>query len=254
MAKRLILLLIILFSGLAALFLSIQRGSRNILTDPYKVIPADVSVLIETVNFPGLLNSVSENNSLFKEITGIKEFEKFGEKFKFLRTIINNSEITKTIENHKTLVSFHKVDSQNLVPLMVITVPKFVRFSHIREYLTPFKDLHINVLRKGKDRFLEIVRGNPEREKFYLSFVSGLVLCSKSVALIEKAILQSKSGSGLRDVPGLSRLLASVGKNEDRIFFIFSNLKDAITEIIKSPGIAGKITNLAQVAEGVIII
>jgi len=253
-AKRLILLLIILFSGLAALFLSIQRGSRNILTDPYKAIPADVSVLIETVNFPGLLNSVSENNSLFKEITGIKEFEKFGEKFNFLRAIINNSEITKTIENHKTLVSFHKVDSQNLVPLMVITVPKFVRFSHIREYLTPFKDLHINVLRKGKDRFLEIVRENPEREKFYLSFVSGLVLCSKSVALIEEAILRSKSGSDLRDDTGLSRLLASVGKNEDRIFFIFNNLKDAIKEIIKSPGIAGKITNLAQGAEGVIII
>jgi len=253
-SRKLILLLVFLFSGLTVLFYFIQRGSRNILTDPYKVIPADASVLIESVNLPGLLNSISENNSLFKEISEIREFEKFGERFNFLRTVLNSSEILKTIENQKTLISFHKIDSLNFVPLFVFTVPKFVRFTHIKEYLAPVKGLQINILREGNNRFMEVVRSNSEKEKFYLCFVSGLILCSKSAGLIGRAIQQSNSGSGLQSLPGLSRILTFAGKSEDRIFIIFSNLKDVAEDIIKSSDTVEKIVNLAQSAEGVIII
>ncbi len=251
MSKKIIAVLFSLVAGIFVLLIRIQQSRQNILTDPYKVIPEDAPFFIETESLPVLLNSVTENNGLFREVINIKGLENFAGKFNSLQAFMNKNEVTETFEGRKAIISFHYTGKDKLSSLLSITVPEKFRSRDIEWLLKTLPDVSIS---KTKEK-IEILKvypvGKSVNDTLYLSYVPGLVLSGFSRELIERAIEQKNLDTDIRMAPGLSKIISASGKKEHKFFIIFRNTERLVSLITgqKESNFSGIFTKLAGSAE-----
>lgn len=251
--KGSIILLIILISGLAVLIWFINRGSRNIFSDPYKVIPADASMVIESVDLPELMNTLTEGNGLFREITSVPEMDRFKKKLKYLADLLTRKECEKIFGNNISLISFHADNKGEMVPLLSMNVPPEIRLRHIREIINSTVKGNVSEEKRGTARIIRIAYESVNKnDTVYVAFLSGLLMCSPSEALISNAIRQKDLENDIRALPGFSRIMAASGKKEDKIYIVFKNISPVIRSLTggRAPALSEKISRLAGSAEG----
>lgn len=231
MARRIVILTIVLLAGLVTLFVYIYKGHRNMLADPFEVVPAGAPFLIETGSLPALFNAVAENNQLFRELVKTGGMEKFTAGFNAVRAFLNRPEVTGTIENRKALVSFHYNRDGKLAPLLILTLPPDAGFREVESLLRSKDELVVTRL-KGTGRKMKIwpARGSL-KDTVYLAWSPGLIICSPSEDLIAMAEDAAAGGMNIRQAKGMDRLIATAGKEGDRIYVIFSNM-GRLSEII----------------------
>lgn len=257
MTKKVAFLVFILFSGLAVLFYVIQQGSRNLLTDPYKLIPADALFFIESSNLPGLLNSVAENNGLFKEFAKIEGVDNFAAKFNLLRNFFNRNDIMAAIENQKSILSFHSDVDKKLKPLLVLTVPENVGSRNIKEFFSPAGVAITDKSRHGAYIINVLTLGDSiNRQVIYYSFIFGAVVCSTSREVLLKAINHKEKKEDIRILPGLAKIISMATNREDKLFIVFGNLYNIAEKAggIRSAELAERLSSFAECAEGDIFI
>lgn len=90
--KNYIILLILLVSGLAFLVYILQREKGNVIINPYKAVPPDASLILETSDLPGFMNTLSGGKGLFQELATVKELNRYNKKVKFLADLLNRKE------------------------------------------------------------------------------------------------------------------------------------------------------------------
>jgi hypothetical protein len=97
---------------------------------------------------------------------------------------------------------------------------------------------------------------NGQTDTVFVMINSGLLICSTSEKLIKKSVFQNIPGTDIRNTAGFLRILLSSGKNEDKIFVVFGNLKNTARRIFAKGGssTAEKITKLGGSAGGDIFI
>jgi len=220
-----IISVIILFIGLAILGYYIQQGRKRLLTDPFKAISPAASVIIETVDLKSFLNSLTTGKGLFGELANIKEFENFNVKLRFLADQLNKPGYKELLEGGTALISFYPSEKGKLDAQLAVNIPADIRFRHLKEILHSSGINNINESKSGGNTFLWVpYEVNNQRDTLYVSVVSGLMVCSTSKAAAEEAVIQMTRGDDIRVMPGFARVHMASGKNEDKIFVIFSNL------------------------------
>jgi hypothetical protein len=242
----------ILISGVAAMLFFFQQGKRNLLADPYKAIPGDACFILESDDLPVFLNNLTEESNLFKELSNINELRSFYSRLKFLSELINRKEYVNLFEQKTSLISFHLTEKGRLVPLLAMSVPPETTLRNIRGILT--STLTGNIIEKKKEdaRIFEI--SYPlmnSSDTVYLAFDSGIIICSPSEVLVDKAVMQEKLKTDIRTLPGFSRIMAASGKKIDKIYLVFSNVAKLIRSATasRSQGLAGLVSKLAGSAE-----
>ena len=248
-----IIILLILISGVVALLFFFQQERENILADPYKAIPPDACFVLESVDLPSFLNNLTEESSLFKELSNINELDTFNRKLKFLSGLINRKEYSNLFEQNISLISFHLTENRKLIPLLVMSVPPGTTMRSIRGLITSTIAGSITEKKNSNFRIFEI--SYPfikSRDTVYLTFDSGLIICSPSEELINKAFVQKKSKTDIRTLPGFSRIMAASGKKNDKVFLIFGNISKIIGFVTAGKGqnLANMVSKLARNAEG----
>jgi hypothetical protein len=248
-----IIILLILISGIAALLLLFHQGRKNILTDPYKSIPVDACFILESVDLPSFLNSLTEESSLFKELSNVNELSLFNHKLKFLSGLINRKEYNMLFERSTSLISFHLTEKGKLIPLLAMNVPSDFRFRHIRSLISSTITGNVTEKKNRSERISEISYPfMSSSDTVYITFDSGLLICSSSEVLINKAVKQKKLKSDIRDLPGFSRVIAASGKRINKVFLVFSNISKIIRSAAagKGQGLADLVSRLGGSAEG----
>jgi hypothetical protein len=254
MGRKIILFLIVLLVailGLLGYFL--QQGRTKMLTDPWKALPADAAIVIETVDLQSFISTLSSGKGIFGEAFRVSEFRDIGAKIKFLAGHLGKPAYKKLLSGNGALISFHPSPGGKLRPLLSMAIPGDIRSRQLKETLraagmtsTGEKPFRSNVLFS-----LPFANGN-RKDTAWVSEVPGLLLCSSSEALIESAILQAGSENDIRNTPGFARVLQASGKNADRIFLLFGNLKSSLKPLFTNMSgfLAEKISKLAGCAEG----
>lgn len=248
-----IIILLILISGIAALLLLFHQGRKNILTDPYKAIPVDACFILESVDLPSLLNSLTDESSLFKELSNVNELSIFNRKLKFLSGLINRKEYSILFERSTSLISFHLTEKGKLIPLLAMSVPPDFRLRHIRRLISSTITGIVTEKKNRSERIFEISYPfMSSSDTVYITFDSGLLICSPSEVLINKAVKQKKLKSDIRDLPGFLKVMAASGKRINKVFLVFSNISKIIGSAAagKAQGLAGSVSRLAGCAEG----
>jgi hypothetical protein len=252
-----IILVILLVSALAIMGYFLQQGRRSLFTDPYKAISPEACIVIETVDLQSFMNSLSTGKGLFGEAGKVREFDSFYRKLKFLTDQINKASFKKLFTDGKAIISFFPTKEGKLNPLLSMTLPVEIRNRQIKEILrsSGIKEMIENKL-KGSSVLKIPFSVNRLNDTVYLSLKSGLMLCSSSEGLIEKARVQMDRGNDIRNLPGFSRVLLASGKNENKIFVVFTNLPQLIKAVLGSAEqeLAEKVTKLAGTAGGDIYI
>ena len=252
-----IILPVLLISGLAILGYFLQQGRKSLLTDPYKTISSGACIVIETIDLQSFMNSLTTGKGLFGEVGKIKEFESFNRKLKYLADQLNKAGFKKLFIDGAAIISFYQDKEGKLQSLLSMTVPGEIRYRQIKEVLhsAGIKDMIESKLPGGS--VLKIPYNvNSINDTAYISLISGLLLCSSSEELVEEARIQVSRETDVRNLPGFSRVLLTSGKNEDKIFVVFANLRKLLKSVLGRDihGMADKIAKLAGTAGGDIYI
>jgi hypothetical protein len=255
--KSFIILIFILVSGLAALVWSIQKGSRNIITDPYSIIPGNAALIIESVDLPGLLGRITEENDIFPELVTVTETGIFTKKVLYLRDFLNRKEIAPFFERNKSVISFQNNGYGKLVPLLSMNVPPQTGYRSIMEALRHAAGPGLYDEKLGKTRIIVIPYNTDKiNDTLYVTFSSGLLVCSPSKLIIEKVVKKTEMADDIRKAPGFSRIMGAAGKREDKVFIIFSNFSELLRSVgsVKRGDLSRNFSRLAGSAEGDVFI
>jgi hypothetical protein len=255
--KGSVILLFVLIGSLATLLWFIQRGSRNIITDPYTVIPGNAAFIIESVDLPGLLGSVTEENDIFRELSDIAEARIFTKKIVFLRDFINRKELAALFERNKSIISFQDDGTGKIVPLMSMNLPPHTTYRNVHEALKSATGIELAEEKSGKTRITVIpYKLIEEKDTLFVAFSSGLLIATPSERVLEKALLKRDPASDIRNAAAFSRIMSAAGKREDKLFIIFSNFSEIIRSVTgeKNKGLSDEFSRLAGSAEGDVFI
>ncbi len=243
MGKRsAVISVIILISGLAVLGYFLQQGRKSLLTDPYKSVAPTAAIVIESIDIKSFINSITTGQGIFGELAKIGEFENFNRKLKFLADQLNKQPYQDFLDGSRAVISFHPSDSGKFRTLLTLAVKSDIRLRQIREAMKTAGILTFNdtILSGIKAFYLPYKSGN-KNDTLFVSNNSGLLLFATSQGLIEKAIKQTGSDKDVRNLPGFARVLQSSGKNEDKIFIVFSNLSGLLGHAFRdNPGISAE--------------
>lgn len=253
MGRRIALFsIIILVSGLAILGYFLQQGRKVLLTDPYKAIPATTSIIIESPDLQSFISNLTADRGLSGELSKVKEFSAFNSGLKYLDGQLKKSSYSRLINGTPALIAFIFSEGK-LQPLLSTAVSGEIRLKQLKEIL---QDSGIKTIDE------EIVDGNSifripytlgdARDTAHMSLVSGLLLCSTSGKILTGAIGQLSSEAGIKEYPGFARIMQASGKNNDKIYLFFANLKSLLGNIFNDSinNLAGKTITLANCAEG----
>ena len=234
MGKKIsIILATLLISGLAIMGYFLQQGRKKLFTDPYRLIPSDACVVIETVDLKSLLNSMTTGRGLFGEVAKIREIDRFNQHLKYLADLLNKESFKKLFNEDAAVLSFHSDKQGNLLPILSMPVPGDLRSRHIKEMLNSSGIREVTETKLNGYPLIQvpyITEGR--RDTTYISLVSGLMICSNSKMLVSKAGVQAANGSDIRNVPGFKRVQLASGKNVDKIFVVFPNLRNILKHIL----------------------
>ncbi len=258
MGKRVtILLVFLLISAVVVMGYFLQQGRKSLFTDPYKAISPEACIVIETIDLQSFMNSLTTDKGLFGEAGNIKELESFNRKVKYITDQLNNGGLNKLLNDGTAIISFFPTEEGKLLPLLSLTVPGEIRYRQIKDILrsSGIKEVIESTL-NGYPLLKIPCTGGNLTDTAYIALRSGLILSSSSNQLIEEAISQMDRESDVRNLPGFSRVLLASGKNEDKIFVIFSNLIKPFKSILgtKAISLADKFAKVAGTAGGDIYI
>jgi len=249
--------LVVLVSAVTLVGYFLHQSRKNLFTDPYKVIGPDACIVIETIDFRNLINSVTTGKGLFSEIGNIKELNSFNIKLKYIADQINKSGFKKILQEGTAIVSFHPSENGELTPFLSKTIPAEAGYRQLREALQASGIKEILEQKTSGKRIIGLPFAvNGQTDTVFIMINSGLLICSTSEKLIKKSVFQNIPGTDIRNTAGFSRILLSSGKNEDKIFVVFGNLKNTARRIFAkgSSSPADKITKLGGSAGGDIFI
>lgn len=235
----------------------LHQGRENLLTDPFRAIKGDAAIIIETKDLQGFINSVTTGKGLSGEIEKISGFSEFNRRLRYLADRINDQEFKRFLNVGKSVISFHPGGEGKLYPFLSLSVPSDIRMRQLREAIRSTGIRNAGELRvNGKTIIITPFNNGADSDTLFLALNSGLLVCSTSGDLVRTAIERTAGDADIRSAPGFSRLLVAAGKDEDKLFIVFSNLAEAVRPLLKpeAAGIAGRIAELAGSAVGDIYI
>ncbi|MBE0674135.1 MAG: hypothetical protein IH591_05700 [Bacteroidales bacterium] len=251
----LILALLLLLA--ASLYFFTRTSNAGGYGDPYRSVPEDACLILESPDLPGFLNKLSGRSGLFREMSSVKELNRFYSSFTFLDTLLAKKEIKKVFGLGNSVVSFHVMGKNRIVPLLSINVTPEMRQRHVREILGHTGAVQINESDyEGVNIFEIFSEEGMTNADVFVGFRQGSILCSSSRVLIENAVRNFDEGNDIRDDISFDRVFQAAGKNEDRIFIIFRNLPKLLSSFTAGRGtpLATSAGKLAGAAEGDVLI
>lgn len=249
MGKKLaIALVVILIAGLAIMGYYLQLGRKNLLSDPYRIVPTDAAVVIETIDLKSFLNSLTTGSGLFGELSKIKDLDNFNYKLKFITDILNREGLKKVFTENPALITFHPELSGHIGTMVTMTAPGDLKIRHIREILATAGILNAIDQKLGDYRSVALPYTiGSEKDTAYISLISSLLVCTNSRELLARSEMQAKTGNDIRKLPGFSRVLIASGKNVDKMFIVFGSIPRLIKPIL-APSAKKLADNIAALA------
>jgi len=227
-----IVLTLLLISGLAIMTYYLIQGRKSFFTDPWKSVTPDASIVIESVDLQSFMNSLTTGKGLFGEIPLVKGFEDFNIRLKYLADQLNKPSIKELLGEGSVILSFHNDKTNTLRPLLSKALHGKIKVKNMRDALHTSGIDDTKAIIDRETSLLKVpFKYGTKSDTAYFSIISGLILCSTSEEVIKKAKEQTSQENDVRSMPGFSPVLLASGKNEDKIFLIFSNLSSVLNSI-----------------------
>ncbi|MEA1887929.1 MAG: hypothetical protein U9N72_12035 [Bacteroidota bacterium] len=249
--KWTIIIIVILFAGMAALAYFLQQKKRAYVASPYGSVPLDAGIIIEAVDMPGLFESLAADNEMIKGMLEIPELKRFTDGIHTIDSLTHKREYSQVAGNNPVLISIHLLGKKRLTPFFSFAASPEIRDKHIRSILEEIPGYRYTVKEYEGSDVYELVKSPSGESTLFISMVRGVIIISPSHILVEAGIRQVEQEMDVRDLPGFRTVLAAAGKNENKVYLLFDNLAKFISllSVQKDDGMASYIDDLASCME-----
>jgi len=228
-------ILILLLAGLGVLGYFLHQNREKMVADPYRAVSPSAALIIETSD-PGIfLGSVTGTGGIAGELSKIKEFGPLFSSLKSLYEISGKESMIKLFSGNRTIIAFYPGDQGELTPLLSMVLPSDLHLRQVKDGLVSAGIEGIVTLKKGKTNILGVpFTLNEGNDTLFMSVSSGLLLASLSPEMILMSQAQLLNPDDIRSAPGFKRVQEASGRNENKIFLVFENLKGVSGTMFRS--------------------
>jgi hypothetical protein len=249
--KWTIIVIVILFAGMASLAYFLQQKKRAYIASPYGSIPGDAGIIIESVDLPGLFEALANENEMIRGMSEIPELQRFTSAIALVDSLTHQRDYVQLAGGNPVLISIHLIGKDRLTPLFAFAAGPEIRDKHIRTIVEGVPGMrHSRQEYQGSDIY-ELVKAGSGESSLFISLVKGVILVSPSGILVEAGLRQMEQDKDIRDLPGFRKVAAAAGKNENKVYIIFDNVARFVALLTGSAdrGLASSIPGLASSLE-----
>lgn len=245
-----VIFIVFLVGSLAVLAYYLKQKREAYIASPYKTIPMDAGMILEAVNLPDLLEELASDNNIIAEMEIIDPLMKFRNGIISLDSIVHTKDMRGFFGSVPVLISFHQMGRDRVELFYSMALPPEIKERQVREILGNNSRLSYGLKEYQGYRVFEVETRDAESISFYLSYVKGVLIASKSRILVESGIRQSEQLHDIRSSEGFLEVLSAAGRNDNKLIFVFDNFQKiaALAARGSDSPLAG-ISNLASSAE-----
>ncbi|MEN8122474.1 MAG: hypothetical protein ABFS35_19175 [Bacteroidota bacterium] len=221
-----------------AIGLQFIKKQEKEIANTIKAIPSDAALILETDDFPLLIQKLNNSNVFKNEFSSVAQWGNFFSKIGFLDSLFNTKrEIKNAFTGNELVCSGHLSAKNTMDFLFVLSVKDENYKSKIRNYIAELVSERAAIMQRTYEGFnvydLAFFDEADRNISFSYTFTDGLFIFSFSKILTEEAIRRLISGSSLISDKGFNKLSQTAGKNVDANIFINykyfpNNLKNVI--------------------------
>lgn len=231
--------LLIILSALAYFLFINSKDDSDSTADAISAIPIDASFIIKVNNFHRFSDNLRNQNRIWETIKPFTSVAKTDSAIAFLDTLsIRSSAFNLLITINPVYISTHVDKNGELIFLSAVKISKGFDKSELSSLTSGFVN---NGYKIEKYDFLNVTIStfvDSYKSSDFLSFCiyRGMLICSSSKTLIEKAINQIQSNSSLLSFSSFSTIYQTAGTKVDaNLFYNCRNLPLTFKNYIKTP-------------------
>lgn len=216
----------------------IKKQEREI-TNAIKAIPSDAAIILETNNFPLLIQKLNNSNVFKNEFSSVAQWSKFFNKIGFLDSLFKSKrEIKNAFSGNELVCSGHLSAKNTLDFLFVLSLNDENYKDKIRNYIAELVSARAAIMQRTYEGFnvydLAFFEEADRNLSFSYTFADGLFIFSFSKILTEEAVRRINSGNSLISDKGFNKLSQTAGKNVDaNIFINYKYFSNSLKNVIK---------------------
>ncbi len=231
--SRIVGFIIVIFVFLAALagfyfYLKIQKAPESVI---FNAVPVKTAMLFEIKKPGNTFDNLNESNTIWSKITSIDSSMNIHSFFKNIPVFLNESGALIDWKERKAIVSVQEIGKNKFSSLLLFKVKgkqesnRFLKSlqSHIQKkgVITELKYNHVKIFKCALNN----------NNTFFATYHKGIVMISDNQILIEDAIRQTESETGILNSKEFLYLVKTAGENADATVYVQFN---RFSEFIKS--------------------
>ena len=207
----------------------------NIEMDALKAVPVDAALILETNDFQGFIQKMSQENKIWQELIDFDMISGIDQQMLFLDSVFQNVKISKEIIQRTPLyVSAHQIGKDKVGLIWILNLPKGIHEKQVQELISDLNsETDISHKEYNRIKITQMLSGKGVGEKELSVAVSnGVLLISSSVILVERAIRQMELEEGIIHSYGFRKVAETAGKNVDGNLYINFNTFPGLLSIL----------------------
>jgi hypothetical protein len=232
--KKLLYGLIPGFIVLLILFFFLKRDSKIGSGEPLQAIPVDASVIIKMNDLESVLQKMSKESNIWKELKNTSSFCRLEYQMQFLDSLlISLPDARQLLLNNPSYLSLHFTGKDKIGILHVYRVPNSLGERKIHALVSRFVENKGTVTERNYDgkKVFDVRLLNTGRiNNFSYAIYKDLFMLSFSSLLLEDALRQIDGDLSVTDQEGFNQAFSTAGKNVDaNLFLNFRNLPKSLS-------------------------
>ena len=225
-----ILSIVITLIVLLILYISFIRTPK-VLSAAMKAVPLNTAVLLEVKNYYDFSKHLREDDDFWPELIQEPAFAKMNSKLiEIDSTLRSIKELDILIKKKPLLIALNIVGKSSIYPIYIIETDELTSPDAVTDFLKKklAKEAKISSREyQGTDIFtIDFIK--PKAENLFYTFYKGLVVASRSVLLVEKAIRQIDNSESIVDNANFKKVYKTSGEHVDVNIYVqyktFANL------------------------------
>jgi len=209
------------------------KRDQNPLTNPLHAVPLNTAMVLE-IKYPvSFISQIRNNNELWKGLSQLEGLDRTNRFFGLVDSLIKNDEKLQTLFNKRSIIlSINQTGKNQFDPLYLCSIPNRYEANQAISQITKLVPASEKTeTKKYNQTKVYIFKTNHSPDSIiYLSYHRGILMASPFEILLQDAIRQVETESGIDDSPGFKRLMQTAGQHVDANMYIqfrnFSNLME----------------------------
>ena len=245
MKKFIIIIIVLVFGvGIVAGYFYFNKPEK-VLTSTINAIPTDATLILEISNLDDFSSQLNTNSDYWNALSSVGIFKELKSELIYLDSTFNKfDDLRNNYLKRSVLVSAHPSGKNNVDFLFVVQNKLNADIKLIKKVFgLKVSDISISAYDNTNIYTLKNI------DKLSFTYLSGVVIFSKSKMLLEKAIRHINAGVSVLDNPIYKQIALTAGANVDANIYLNVNEISKLLKPIISEELSKKIINNTSFAD-----